>query len=234
MLCIRNHWRARLKPCGMLPSVPLTSPLTRVGVVGDIHCQHEALECALDSIRGRRVESILALGDIVDGSGDADRCVELLREREVLGVRGNHDRWLLENTMRSLPDATLKLAPENHSWLAELPSHRVLETVAGRLLAGHGVGEDDMVVLRPDTRGYALQGAISAVRDYPDVRFVVGGHTHERMVRELGPYLFINAGCLVPDHEPCFAILDFESRTAEFFELEPNLEVAPGVRYSFN
>ena len=49
----------------------------------------------------------------------------------------------------------------------------------------HGVGTDDEAWLLPDTRGYALQD-IPTLRELmldDDVRFMIGGHTHERMVR---------------------------------------------------
>jgi 3',5'-cyclic AMP phosphodiesterase CpdA len=39
---------------------------------------------------------------MVDGKGNIDRCCDILIEEKVITVLGNHDRWLLNNEMRSL------------------------------------------------------------------------------------------------------------------------------------
>src|SRR5690606_36226100 len=83
--------------------------LSRIGVLGDIHCQEATLERALAFFHDElQVDAVLAVGDIVDGPGDADRTVALLREAKTLTVRGNHERWLLTGEQRPLPDATLE------------------------------------------------------------------------------------------------------------------------------
>ncbi len=46
------------------------------------------------------LDAVLCVGDVVDGGGDADRCCALLSAAAVSTVRGNHDRWFLEDTMR--------------------------------------------------------------------------------------------------------------------------------------
>ena len=70
--------------------------MTRIGVVGDVHACDAALERMLDHLRGLEVDLLCCVGDIVNGPGDPDRCVELLEREHVLTVCGNHDRWLLE------------------------------------------------------------------------------------------------------------------------------------------
>ena len=209
------------------------TPVARVGAVGDIHCQDEALQRALDAFEDLRVDLVVSVGDLVDGTGDPDRVITLLQEKGVLTVRGNHDRWFLEGARRDVPDATTALTDVHRAWLAELPTTRIVETIAGPLLIGHGVGSDDMQVLRPDTRGYALQAAISHIRDQTHVRFFMGGHTHERMVRTVGPFVFINVGTLAPSEDPCIAVLDFEQRAAIFYDLDADLQLGEGTEHRF-
>ena len=53
------------------------------------------------------------------------------------------------------------------------------------------------------------------------VRFVVSGHSHQRMVRTLGAVTFINAGTLFRPHAPGVLLLDVEAMTATFFDWTP-------------
>ena len=78
-------------------------PLRTVGIVGDIHCEAESLKTALRFLKEANVDLILAVGDIVDGKGDANECCRLLKEFGVATVRGNHERWFLRGEMRDLP-----------------------------------------------------------------------------------------------------------------------------------
>jgi predicted phosphodiesterase len=202
--------------------------LRRIAAIGDIHCQDAALEHVLAHLRTISTDAAFALGDLVDGAGDADRTCDLLREAKVLAIAGNHERWFLGNELRSLPAATLRVDDRTRDYLASLPPFREVETVAGKLFVGHGIGEDDMRVLKPDTRGYELQTAIAEVRARTDVSFFLGGHTHRRMVRRIGPFVFLNAGTLLPDHDPCFLVVDFEAASATFYDLDPSFAIRAG------
>jgi predicted phosphodiesterase len=196
--------------------------LTRFGVLGDVHCEDERLAVALEVLDGSRVEAILCVGDIVDGFGDVERTVALLRDRNVVTVRGNHERWFLAGEMRNLDDSTQTLSTEAAEWLNALPPSRELDTPRGKLLLCHGVGDDDMMVLRPDTRGYGLQTALEPIRDRSDIAIVVGGHTHMRMVRALpsGP-TFINPGTLHRKWEAGFGLVDLDTSRALFWDFGP-------------
>jgi predicted phosphodiesterase len=200
--------------------VVLRQPLRRFGAIGDIHCEDEALAVVLSFMEEAGLDGILAVGDVVDGPGDPDRCCRSLVEHGVVTVRGNHDRWLLAGEMRSLPDATLEVSAESRDFLGALPATRELDTVRGKLLLAHGVGEDDMARLLPDTRGYGLQAVMMGVRFRDDLRFVLGGHTHVPMVRRIGELTFLNAGTLLRDQEPGFLIADFGSGAVELYRIE--------------
>ena len=87
---------------------------------------------------------------------------------------------------------------------------------------GHGVGDDDLAVLKPTTETYALQNIV-ALRDAcldPDLQFLLGGHTHERMVRQLVGITAINAGTLMRGDNPCLLVLDFKTLTAQFLDAD--------------
>lgn len=196
----------------------MSEPLRTVGVLGDVHAEDANLERALDALG--EVDAVLCVGDIVDGPGDLERTVALLRERGVICVAGNHERWFLAGTMRGVPDAHLDASDAVRAFFAELPRTRRLSTASGSLLLCHGVGEDDMAELRSETKGYAL-AAIEGLRELwldPDLTYMVAGHTHERMVRAFPGLVVINAGTLRRE-APGFVRLDFEKREVRCFDL---------------
>jgi len=199
-------------------------PLRRLGLVGDIHAEHEALSTALRALASLDADAIVAVGDIVDGAGDPNRCCELLSGCGALVVRGNHERWLLEGTMRDLPEATSlrSLGEASRRFLEDLPRTRELVTIAGSLLLCHGLGPDDMASLRSGDYGHAIELNKALQRIVREERYaiVVSGHTHERMVRRVGSVTFVNAGTLHRACDPCFGLLDLEGELVIFYALE--------------
>lgn len=201
---------------------------SRLGLLGDVHAEVRHLEAALHFFAASSVEAILCVGDIADGQEEGgaghavNGCCRLLQAAQVRVVRGNHDRWLLASEMRDLPDATPSqdVGEAALAFLKSLPRTQRLETVAGPLLLCHGVGENDMARLTPDDYGYALEcndelQDLLRARTY---RFIVGGHTHYRMVRHFGALTFINPGTLTAKHQPCLALADFRAEQVKFHD----------------
>ena len=186
------------------------APIRKVGVIGDVHAEHLTLEHVLALFEAEGVDAILCTGDIADGHGDVDLCCEMLQAAKVWTVRGNHDRWALTGEMRSLPHATMKLAESAVEFLRGLPDILEFETTRGPALLCHGVGDDDMAELTPHTRGYGLQ-AISGLRELmlSPTCYLIGGHTHQPMVRQFVGLTAINAGTLHREFEPSACLVDF-------------------------
>ena len=206
--------------------------ISRIGLIGDVHATDNNLEVALKFLAAQDVSKVLCTGDVVDGAGDADRCCTLLREHEVETVRGNHDRWLLVGrTMQfplGMPGITkwYELGSASQRFLKALPVTRPYETIAGRLLLCHGVGENDMRNLKPDDDELTLHwnDELHALLRENRFRWMIGGHTHQRMVRHFASpatagLTVINAGTIVPDRAPCLSIIDFASRQVQFWNI---------------
>jgi predicted phosphodiesterase len=208
-------------------STPLSHPglFSRIGVIGDIHTAVDRLEWALDVLRKEGVETLCATGDIVDGpyTGAAiSRACELLRETRTLTVLGNHDRWLLDDERRDDEGSTLRedIDPATRAFLQELPATAELQTPRGLILLGHGLGHDDMGAFYPYDHGPSLtkNESLQKLLNQRRYRFVLGGHTHSRMVRKLSGVTFINAGAIQYTREPCCLLLDFINLRAQFFD----------------
>jgi predicted phosphodiesterase len=136
-------------------AILIQQPLTRIGILGDIHAESTALHTALQFLQNLHLPIIFCVGDIVDGSGDVDVCCQLLQQYQVVTVRGNHDDWFLENQLRDLPEATLpsNIKQESTIFITNLPETSEFRTLAGDLLLCHGLGRNNMARLTPDDHG---------------------------------------------------------------------------------
>jgi predicted phosphodiesterase len=207
---------------------------SRIGLIGDIHCQVARLEAAIEFLRGQLVDVILTVGDVVDGPGDAARTIDILRAERVTSVLGNHDRWFLRGEMRELADTTPlgQLSTAQRSWLEQRPGQVELPTPLGPLLLCHGLGANDLAKVDPDDDGYAiasntdLQELIAAGR----FALVCNGHSHRAMVRRFGGLFVVNAGTLLPDHGPGIALVDAGALQAQLFDFAAAGPIAAATR----
>jgi len=193
--------------------------LSRCGVIGDVHCESEALERVLDTLESMNLGPVLCVGDLVDGDGDADVTLKLLGSRRVQCVAGNHERWFLTGEQRTLDHATQQINDESLAFVRSLPKMRHYQTPNGKALLCHGVGEADEAWLLPDTKGYALQD-IPTLRELmleDDVQFMIGGHTHERMIRVFPGLTVINVGTIHRRNQQTFTVIDFDEMRVEYY-----------------
>ncbi|HEY6080765.1 MAG TPA: metallophosphoesterase family protein, partial [Polyangiaceae bacterium] len=176
--------------------------------------EDDALELVLRELRGMGAETLLQVGDIADGPGDAERCIALLKEHRVLCVRGNHDRWLLANQHRDLPYARPLAAtpPSVTEFLSQLPATREFRSPRGHVLLCHGLGSNDMAGVHPDSSVHDISSNEELQRLIQErrYRFVMNGHTHRSMLRTFGPVSIVNAGSLLRDHDRAFTLVDLE------------------------
>ena len=105
--------------------------LQRFGLIGDVHGENLALADVLDFLKSQNLDAILCTGDVPAkrGRGNTAACAKLLQEAGVLAIRGNHDRWAIENAtdtrLIDLMDETefgkgpltyLQALPNTHLW----------------------------------------------------------------------------------------------------------------------
>lgn len=197
--------------------------LGRVGVIGDVHCEDEVLARLLDHFAGQKLDAVLCVGDIADGAGDINRTCRLLEQHHVQAVAGNHDRWLLAEELRDDPDATppRMVSASARAFLEKLPPTRAFDTRAGKLLLCHGVDDNDMVAVKRDHLRYDLEHNFELQRLLKQNRYqyMIGGHTHQTMVRRLKHLTLINPGTLHRGYPQSAAIVDFELKELMFLDL---------------
>lgn len=144
----------------------MTVPITTLGVLGDIHAEDQRLLRALDHLANLNPDAIICTGDIVDGMGCPNTSADYLQENGVLTVRGNHDRWILEDKARHVPNAHNRedLTASTEQYLTSLPSQITLDTVDGKLMLCHGIGDDDLKKYGLVLNGWRSNGAGSWIK----------------------------------------------------------------------
>lgn len=210
----------------------------RVGVIGDVHTEVQALERVLGYFGTLDLDRVLCTGDIADGPGHGDavtRCCTMLQNAQAVTICGNHDRWLQEGTMREEADATDpgELDAATRAFLAALPAMVEFDTPTGKLLLCHGLGADDMAGVQPHDRGRAIDANQRLQEMLAQGRhaFVVNGHTHRRMVRAIGSLTVINAGTLLTTQQPTCVVADFEAQRVRLYDVTPDRGVIEAQRF---
>jgi diadenosine tetraphosphatase ApaH/serine/threonine PP2A family protein phosphatase len=176
----------------------------RFAVIADIHGNCAALQAVLDDIAALGIRDIVNLGDCFSGPLEADRTGDLLLLLDMDGtktVRGNHDRYLIENTADQLQGsdqiAHRQMAPRHFDWLRKLPFSMVWRD---EIYLCHATPKDDnlywLETVSPD--GHVTirpQDEIEALAEGIGQPLILCGHSHiARMVALADGRLIVNPG----------------------------------------
>lgn len=93
----------------------------KIAVVSDIHGNLLALEAVLEDLKRESPDVIVNLGDCVSGPLWPDETATVLRQTNWPTVRGNHDRFLIEDPIEKMGPTDAfsaeRLSAENLAWL---------------------------------------------------------------------------------------------------------------------
>lgn len=220
----------------------------RYGLISDIHGNLPALRVALTELRGRGIDGLLCMGDIVGYGPWPNQCVAEVASQGAVCVAGNQDLMVVDR----LPDVRLSeharlildwtrtvLDRDAVSYLAGLPFQ---ERVAPGLRLAHGSLED------PERYIFRIEDAAQQMNLLdevdPTAEKLLLGHTHKAMVygqtRGMGKFSprqpidlaedkhLLNPGSIGQSRErkpwARAALLDLDIEQVTFFALDYNLE----------
>jgi putative phosphoesterase len=186
----------------------------RLGLVSDIHGQTEALRQALQAMGP--IDRLLCLGDSIQQARFCNETVRMLRDRDVLAIRGNHEEAFFAGTGRTAPHVDPTLA----DWLAALPASIGLEADGRRILLVHSTPwPSGHAYVPPSHRDFHRFAEVKA-----DI--LIYGHTHLPVNQRVGGVLVVNPGS-VGEGRPTgqgfvrsCAVLDVAAMTAEIIDLD--------------
>ncbi len=213
------------------PPATTTPVYQRLGLIGDVHAEHIRLETAIQTLLDAGADQLLCTGDICDGPGDIERCIELIIEHDIQCVRGNHDRWMLDNRVRHIDDAHQRenLSEGAINFLCQQPTQRTFDTSAGRLLLCHGILDNDLGKVWPGSERMPPERSkgLDKLIKHGSYQLLVNGHMHYRIVLDFPGLTHINAGTLSPRHRPGVTLINCDTNTLEVFEFEVETEANP-------
>lgn len=170
--------------------------------MSDNHANLEATVAVLECIDKIGVDQIVNLGDIVGYNANPNECCDLMREREIPTICGNHDAvacgleepWGFNPVALSAAMWTREtLRPDNLEWLRGLPDNQQI----GPFLAVHGSP------VNRNTYLFAWEDILPHVAYVEDkgVRLCFFGHTHN-------PCIFSKDGVYSLDEDNQFELGD--------------------------
>ncbi|MDX8353687.1 metallophosphoesterase family protein [Cognatiyoonia sp. IB215182] len=102
----------------------------KFAALADIHGNSFALEAVLHDMDSLGIKDAVNLGDFFSGPIDAAKTATILMERDFASVRGNHDRYLIEQEPFSMGPSDRvafdQLSEQHLRWIADLPTTRIV------------------------------------------------------------------------------------------------------------
>lgn len=193
--------------------MPSEDPST-VGVISDIHGNLVALRAVLDDLPP--VDALVCAGDVVGYNPWPGECVDVVRERDVPTVMGNHDRAVVTGNaswFNAMAAAGVRytrgvIGEDQLSWLDALPAERHL--FDGRLTVVHGHPDDPNHYTRPHEFDPDLLRGEAAL---------VMGHTHIQHHEVYDEGIVMNPGSVGQprdgDPRAAYAVLDLSEGTVD-------------------
>jgi len=176
----------------------------RVVVLADIHGNLPALRAVLAEVDGERADALVVGGDVVGGAYPRE-VLDLLaaRPERLVWISGNAEReavaaWDGAPTADDEPGraAAWSASALSRAWRDALGSWPISVTVDGVRYC-HGSPRRDDEVLTRVTPDAVLREALDVSE-----RVVVGGHTHQQVIRDvIGGPTYVNAGSVGMPYE---------------------------------
>jgi diadenosine tetraphosphatase ApaH/serine/threonine PP2A family protein phosphatase len=217
----------------------------RVAVISDVHANYHALEAVLKEIDAARVDAVWCLGDTVGYGPRPNECCDLVRDRAVHCLVGNHDLVVLgELTVNEFNDEAAAAA----IWTAEVLTAESRTFLASLKPYGEVEGVDLFhASARDPVWEYVLtEEAAKATLELSGAPLILVGHSHIALAITAedgrvngGPApggskitldgrRLLNPGSVGQprdgDPRAAWVLLDFEERFAEFHRVPYSIE----------
>ena len=201
----------------------------KVAILSDIHGNVFALQSVLDSILNKGIDKLIIAGDFVGYYFWPKEMFRLLGDYEVIAIAGNHDKMLskAKDDMEFLSKISKKygdglsialhtLEKEKIEWLTSLPDTLEYETDEGRILICHGSPWENDEYVYPDSSDESFDRYANL-----NVSWVIQGHTHYSMFKQIGNITLINPGSVGQPRNKKpgahWALLDTKLNKVNFF-----------------
>lgn len=207
----------------------------RLILFSDIHGNSYALNAFIADIQGERYDYLIFCGDIFGYYyNQKATLVQLCSLQKLIWLKGNHDEYFLklykgeigeqyyiDNYGHSYNQVQRYFNEDDFRLISKLNSKYILKTNHGNVGIFHGTPGNSLEGrLYPDNKIFDQE-------EYQAYDFVVLGHTHCRMIREIGDTLIVNPGSLGQPRDGrgySYAILDTDTKAVVFKNVQFDTE----------
>lgn len=81
--------------------------MDRIAIIADIHGNLEALKTVLTDIEKRNIKKIICLGDIIGKGAYSHECLELIKEKCEVVIKGNNDDFFVNRKVKRMEDKNI-------------------------------------------------------------------------------------------------------------------------------
>jgi putative phosphoesterase len=203
----------------------------RIAFISDVHANIVALNAVLDEIDRMGVQTIVNAGDVVGYYPFPNETVRKLKDRKVVGIRGNHDRSVLTantNMMNMMASAAVRwtvqnMERESMDYIRRLEDRMDFHTGTLRASVHHGSPfNEDEYVFEENVENAMLEAC-------PGSKMLVLGHTHVPYVVHMDRGYVINPGSVGQprdgDPRACFIVHDTTKGSYDIRRVEYDISV---------
>lgn len=200
----------------------------------DIHGNKYALSSFLKELKKIKPEIVVFCGDVFGYYYYQNEIIDCFRKNEFVTLLGNHDQYFLDLLCGNMESEYLisrygnsykniqeKITDENIEFLKTLKPKYEIEADGYKIGVFHGSPSNHLNGrIYPDTE-------INETADYALYDYVILGHTHHKMERELETTIILNPGSIGQqrDGKGCsYLVLDTKTREYEFKLIEFEIE----------
>lgn len=189
----------------------------QIAVLADVHANLPALEAVLADLDRAGPMGIWVAGDLVGYNPWPNEVLQILRDRRVRAIRGNHDRAVLggdtfrfnELAAAAIRWTRIQLTPGSVGYLKDLEDRTRATMPEGLVAMYHGSPRDDDEYVFP-------QAADENLLRIAGAPFVILGHTHLPMALAFRSGILVNPGSVGQprdgDPRAAWGVLDLTRR----------------------
>lgn len=188
-----------------------------IAIISDIHGNVSALKAVLNEIDSLNVEQIICLGDVVGYYCEVNECCDILRERNIYTLLGNHDYYLTHqvecvksnSVNRCIEYQKEIISSENLEWLKSLSPKGTLKN----LNIVHAGWNDPLEEYFMPVNNY--------FSDIPGL-FFMSGHTHVPIIWQNNQKTYCNPGSVGQprDGNPAASYASFDGQSFSLYRVD--------------
>ncbi len=192
--------------------------MTRIAFISDIHSNLPALEAVLKEIKKLKIEEIYCLGDLIGYHTFTNEVINLLRDEEVVSLKGNHDHLISESNFNRESEKDFphywnydRLTPENLEYIKNLPEviHIDREGVTIKLVHGSPQSKTEYIREGSEEHTHYL--------DNMETTILICAHTHLPYITNRYKKYLLNTGSVgkpkLGEPKASFLILTIDGET---------------------